>query len=68
VVLRAFHLRNGSGGDGQFKGGDGVVREVCFRCKSKGIRKTQTSPTGLNRSKADMASYVRCVLGVEAKG
>eukprot|EP00967_Tisochrysis_lutea_P136029 scaffold242072_cov15-Tisochrysis_lutea.AAC.2 len=27
VVLRAFHLREGSGGNGQFKGGDGVVRE-----------------------------------------
>jgi len=27
-VLRAFHLRHGSGGDGQFKGGDGVVRMV----------------------------------------
>ncbi|GAB9473644.1 5-oxoprolinase [Globisporangium polare] len=30
VLLRAFHLREGSGGDGQFRGGDGVVRELEF--------------------------------------
>lgn len=28
VVLRAFKLRPGSGGDGQWRGGDGVIREV----------------------------------------
>jgi len=31
VVLRKFSLRPGSGGDGQFQGGDGVVRDVEFR-------------------------------------
>jgi hypothetical protein len=34
VVLRRFSLRQGSGGAGRFKGGDGVIREVrttaCF--------------------------------------
>ena len=30
VVLRAFHLRPGSGGDGAWPGGDGVVREIEF--------------------------------------
>lgn len=30
VLLRQFILREGSGGDGQFKGGDGVVREIEF--------------------------------------
>lgn len=31
VVLRRFALREGSGGDGAFRGGDGVIREVEFR-------------------------------------
>jgi 5-oxoprolinase (ATP-hydrolysing) len=30
VVLHQFRLRQGSGGDGRFKGGDGVVREIEF--------------------------------------
>lgn len=30
VLLRAFHLREGSGGSGAFRGGDGVVRELEF--------------------------------------
>jgi len=32
VVLTTFSLRPGSGGAGAYKGGDGVVREVEFRC------------------------------------
>ena len=28
VLLREFSLRKGSGGKGQFQGGDGVVREI----------------------------------------
>lgn len=28
VILHRFELREGSGGDGQHKGGEGVVREV----------------------------------------
>ncbi|KAG4442364.1 hypothetical protein IFR05_002142 [Cadophora sp. M221] len=31
VVLRKFSLRPDSGGDGQYRGGDGVVRDVEFR-------------------------------------
>ncbi|KAG8623020.1 hypothetical protein KVT40_007996 [Elsinoe batatas] len=31
VVLREFSLREGSGGDGKWKGGEGVVRDVEFR-------------------------------------
>jgi 5-oxoprolinase (ATP-hydrolysing) len=30
VVLHQFQLRQGSGGDGKYKGGDGVVREIEF--------------------------------------
>ena len=30
VILRQFTLREGSGGDGQWRGGDGVVREIEF--------------------------------------
>ena len=30
VIMRAFHLRDGSGGTGRFRGGDGVVRELEF--------------------------------------
>jgi 5-oxoprolinase (ATP-hydrolysing) len=31
VILREFALRPGSGGQGQHKGGDGVVRDIEFR-------------------------------------
>ncbi|XP_018428770.1 PREDICTED: 5-oxoprolinase isoform X1 [Nanorana parkeri] len=31
VVLKRFELRPGSGGDGRFQGGDGVIRELLFR-------------------------------------
>ncbi|GKT45086.1 uncharacterized protein ColSpa_05267 [Colletotrichum spaethianum] len=31
VILREFSLRDGSGGDGQHRGGDGVVRDIEFR-------------------------------------
>jgi 5-oxoprolinase (ATP-hydrolysing) len=31
VLVREFSLRAGSGGDGQFRGGDGLVREIEFR-------------------------------------
>lgn len=30
VVLKKFHLRKGSGGNGKFRGGEGIVREVAF--------------------------------------
>jgi 5-oxoprolinase (ATP-hydrolysing) len=30
VILRVFSLREGSGGHGKHKGGDGVVREIEF--------------------------------------
>ncbi|KAJ0410512.1 hypothetical protein ATCC90586_008319 [Pythium insidiosum] len=30
VLLRAFHLRDGSGGQGHYRGGDGVIREIEF--------------------------------------
>ena len=31
VILREFSLREGSGGKGQYHGGDGVVRDIEFR-------------------------------------
>ncbi|KAJ5586345.1 hypothetical protein N7450_006132 [Penicillium hetheringtonii] len=31
VILRQFSIRNSSGGQGQFRGGDGVIRELEFR-------------------------------------
>jgi 5-oxoprolinase (ATP-hydrolysing) len=31
VLLREFSLRDGSGGEGEFRGGDGLVRDVEFR-------------------------------------
>lgn len=31
VLLREFSIRKGSGGDGQHRGGDGVVRDIEFR-------------------------------------
>lgn len=34
VILNHFSLRPGSGGNGYYKGGDGVVREIIFRRKN----------------------------------
>ena len=31
VILRQFSLNPGTGGAGQFRGGDGVIRELQFR-------------------------------------
>lgn len=31
VILQRFQLNPGTGGDGLFKGGDGVLREMMFR-------------------------------------
>lgn len=31
VILNEFSIRNGSGGDGRFRGGNGVVRDITFR-------------------------------------
>lgn len=31
VILRQFSIRTGSGGEGRFRGGDGVIRELEFR-------------------------------------
>ena len=28
VLLREFHFRDGSGGKGQYNGGDGIVRDI----------------------------------------
>jgi 5-oxoprolinase (ATP-hydrolysing) len=51
VVLREFSIRTGSGGGGQFRGGDGVVREMEFlepvRCGILSERRT-TAPHGLH--------------------
>jgi len=31
VLLESFAIRNNSGGEGQYRGGDGVVRQIKFR-------------------------------------
>ena len=31
VILRRFHLNDGTGGRGLYRGGDGVLRELMFR-------------------------------------
>lgn len=31
VILQRFHLNSGTGGRGQYNGGDGVIREMLFR-------------------------------------
>lgn len=35
VILRCFHLNSGTGGSGQYRGGDGVKRELLFRRQLK---------------------------------
>lgn len=41
MILRQFRLRPGSGGNGQWKGGDGVIREVEFTLPSHASVLTQ---------------------------
>lgn len=51
VFVRKFMLRPNSGGKGQFNGGDGVVREICFRAPitlSILSERRVTVPYGLN--------------------
>ena len=31
VILKSFHLNKGTGGEGTYHGGDGVVRKIVFR-------------------------------------
>lgn len=31
MIVNTFGINRGSGGDGRYKGGDGVVREMLFR-------------------------------------
>lgn len=31
IIVKKFELNPGTGGDGKFKGGDGVIRELLFR-------------------------------------
>jgi N-methylhydantoinase B len=35
VLVRAYHVRRGSGGRGRWRGGDGVVREFEFRAPAE---------------------------------
>ena len=52
VVLRQFNLRQGSGGNGKFKGGDGVIREIEFLKDGIEIgilsERRSTAPYGMN--------------------
>ena len=31
MILKEFNLNRGTGGEGQYRGGDGVIRETMFR-------------------------------------
>lgn len=35
VILREYSIRTGSGGDGKFKGGDGIIRDIEFKIPLK---------------------------------
>nr|XP_015209776.1 PREDICTED: 5-oxoprolinase isoform X1 [Lepisosteus oculatus] len=51
VVLQRFSLRPGSGGEGRYRGGDGVIRELLFREKvvlSVLTERRATRPYGLH--------------------
>ncbi|XP_062377113.1 5-oxoprolinase [Sardina pilchardus] len=51
VILEQFSLRPGSGGEGHYRGGDGVVRKLLFREKvvlSVLTERRSTQPYGLN--------------------
>lgn len=51
AILKKFHLNENTGGDGFFKGGDGVIREILFRrplTLSVLTERRVYSPYGLN--------------------
>lgn len=54
VILREFCIRNGSGGNGKYKGGNGATRDIEFRVSmttSILSERRVTSPNGLNGGK-----------------
>ncbi|XP_031440117.1 5-oxoprolinase [Clupea harengus] len=58
VVLEQFSLRPGSGGAGQYRGGDGVIRKLLFREKvvlSVLTERRSTQPYGLNGGESGAA-------------
>ncbi|KAL2813608.1 Hydantoinase B/oxoprolinase-domain-containing protein [Aspergillus granulosus] len=65
VILRQFSIREGSGGKGRFRGGDGVIRELEFRIPlsvSMLSERRVTRPYGLAGGEAGQAGlnlYVR---------
>ncbi|KAF7992741.1 hypothetical protein HCN44_005085 [Aphidius gifuensis] len=51
VILKKFELRNGSGGDGEYQGGDGIIREIKFRTNmmlSVLTERRSHNPPGMN--------------------
>ena len=51
VLLEEFAIREGSGGTGKHKGGEGVIRRICFReAMTAAILSTrrETAPFGLD--------------------
>ncbi|KAJ8279913.1 hypothetical protein COCON_G00069790 [Conger conger] len=58
VILEQFSLRPGSGGEGRFRGGDGVVRKMLFRDRmvlSVLSERRSTRPYGLHGGEAGAA-------------
>lgn len=54
IIVQEFHLREGSGGIGRYNGGDGVIRELKFRCPvtlSVLTERRAMEPYGLNGGK-----------------
>jgi 5-oxoprolinase (ATP-hydrolysing) len=57
VLLEEFAIRDGSGGRGRHRGGDGVLRRICFReAMTVAILSTrrETEPFGLQGGEAGL--------------
>ena len=64
VVLRRFAIRRGSGGDGRYRGGDGLVRELLFTAPVRVSLLTErrtTAPYGLAGGKPGRPGVNRLV-------
>ncbi len=70
VRVRRYALRRGSGGAGQYRGGDGLIREIEFLCRATVTilsERRRTAPYGLHGGRPGMQGRNRLIRGEEEK-
>lgn len=68
VVLRRFELRPGSGGEGKWRGGDGVVREVRYQGDRAGCTPAAPWQQGQQPRNVILCMAVMCIASHHTHG